>query len=71
MALVGDDLGLAMKAAVDALSDADKRDRTKVFKAMGNAITTYLVAHTQVAVVSVSGVTPGGGVSGPGTGTIS
>lgn len=71
MALDGDALGLAMKAAVDSLSDADKRDRTKVFKAMGGAIVTYLVANTVVAVVSVSGVTPGGGLSGPGSGTIS
>lgn len=70
MALNGDALGLAMKAAVDGLSDADKADRTAVFKAMGNAITVYLVTNTVVVVTSVAGVTPGVGVSGPGTGTI-
>ena len=40
-----------------------------------NAIATAVVVHIQsnaiVNVVSVSGVTTGGGVSGPGTGTIS
>lgn len=59
-----------MKAAVDGLSDADKRDRTKVFKAMGGAIVTYLVTNTQVVVASVTGVTAGAAASGPGTGTI-
>jgi hypothetical protein len=33
-------------------------------------ILEHLVANAQVLVASVTGVTPGGGVSGPGTGTI-
>jgi hypothetical protein len=68
MALNGDTLGLAMLAAVNAVGD--KTDRTALFKAMGNAIVTHIQTQGQVVVISVTGVTPGGGVSGPGTGTI-
>ena len=73
MAMVGNDLGDAMQAAIDALSNTDKANRQKVFRAMGTAIVTYIQAHAQVAstvaVTSVSGVTVGAGVSGPGAGT--
>lgn len=71
MALVGTALGDAMKAAVDALSDAQKQDRSAVFRAMGTAIVTYITTNAVVAVnvASVSGVTPGPSPSGPGTGT--
>jgi enoyl-CoA hydratase/carnithine racemase len=68
MALSGAALGTALKAALDAVSD--KTDREEIFEAMGTAIVNYLKANAQVVVASVSGVTTGGGVSGPGTGTI-
>ena len=68
----GNVLGLAMKAAVDGLSDAQKKDRDEVFKAMGTAIIAHLIANgaSAVAVVSVSGVTTGPGTSGPGLGNL-
>lgn len=56
MALNGDVLGLAMKAAVDAV--ADKTDRDALFKAMGNAIVNYITTNATVAVVT-PGVTAG------------
>lgn len=68
MALNGTALGDAIKAAVDAVGDPT--DRQAVFRAIGTAIATYLVANTQVVVTSVTGVTTGAGTSGPGTGTI-
>lgn len=71
MALSGDALGLAIKAAVDALSAEEAADREELFKTMGNAIVSYLVANAVVTVTSVSGVTTGPSASGPGTGSIS
>lgn len=69
MALNGDVLGDAIKSAIDALPDP-KTDRTAIFRAIGNAIVLHITANAAVVVTSVSGVTTGGGVSGPGTGTI-
>jgi len=69
MALNGNTLGDAIKAAVDGVSD--KTDRQAIFRAIGNAITTHITTNAVVAVASVSGVTTGAGVSGPGTGTVS
>jgi hypothetical protein len=68
--MVGSDLGAAIKAAIDSLG-SDASDRDTLFSAMGSAIVTYIQAHAlvTVAVASVSGVTAGGGTSGPGTGT--
>lgn len=68
MALNANTLGDAMKAAVDAV--VDKTDRTAVFRALASAIVTHLTTNAVVNVTSVSGVTTGAGVSGPGTGTI-
>lgn len=68
MALSGALLGAAIKSAVDAV--ADKTDRDDLFEAMGNAIVAHIRDNAQVVVTSVSGVTTGVGVSGPGTGTI-
>ena len=48
MALNGNDLGDAMRAAVDGLTTDQKRDRSAVFRAMGGAIVTYVTAHAQV-----------------------
>lgn len=75
MALVGNDLGDAIMAAVDAAiasnGTAGAAQRQAVFRAIGSAIVAYIKANAVVAVTvpSVSGVTPGGGVSGPGVGT--
>jgi len=70
MALNGDTLGTLMLNAIDTLSDTDKEDRSKLFKALGGAIVSHIQSNAVVNVTSVSGVTTGGGVSGPGTGTI-
>ncbi len=70
MPMNGDTLGLAIKAAVQAAAAADPADRDAMFKAMGNAIVAHIQANATVTVTSVSGVTVGAGVSGPGTGTI-
>lgn len=64
----GDVLGAALKAAVDAV--ADKTDRDALFKAMGDAIVLHIQTNAAVTVTSVSGVTIGTGVSGPGAGTV-
>lgn len=69
MPMNGNTLGDAMRAAVDAVGD--KTDRQAIFRAIGNAITTHITANAVVAVASVSGVTTGPGVSGPGAGTVS
>lgn len=79
MALNGDALGLAMIAAMDAYvagipdPKPDNYNRTEGFKALGNAIVDYIIANavvsSNVIVTSVSGVTVGAGVSGPGAGT--
>ncbi len=71
MAMNGDTLGLAIKAAVQAAAAADPTDRDAMFKAMGNAIVHHIQTFgtVAVAVASVTGVTTGVGVSGAGTGT--
>lgn len=70
MAMNGDVLGLAIKAAVEAAAQANPQDRDAIFKAMGNAIVNHVrLASVSVTVTSVSGVTTGGGVSGPGAGS--
>lgn len=70
MAMNGDTLGLAIKAAVEAAAAANPADRDAMFKAMGNAIVNHIQANAAVTVTSVSGVTAGSATSGPGTGTI-
>lgn len=82
MALVGNDLGDAMKAAMDGLTAFDtgafagetfEAYRTRMFRALGASIVTYITANaeigTTVTVTSVSGVTVGPGTSGPGSGS--
>ncbi len=71
MALNGDVLGLLMLANVNALSEAQKRDRTAVYRALGSAIVDHITANAVVTVASVTLVQPGLGSSGPGAGTIS
>ena len=75
MALNGVVLGDAIRAAVDvavaANSTAGAAQRQAVFRAIGNAIVAHITTNATVAVTvtSVSGVTTGVGVSGPGLGT--
>jgi hypothetical protein len=73
MALNGNVLGDLMVAYVDALSVEEKRDRVEVFRAMGRAIVDHIVSsavvNSNVFVASVTGVTAGAQVSGPGAGT--
>jgi len=50
--------------------DADSLAKWKIIcRAIYSALKTDAVVGTTVTVASVSGVTPGGGVSGPGAGT--
>lgn len=74
MALNGIVLGDAIKAAIDTAvassREANEAQRTAVWRAIGNAIVAHITGSGTVVVTSVSGVTTGVGVSGPGTGTI-
>lgn len=65
----GDLLGQEIMAAIDAVPD--KTDRESLMKAIGGAIVNHIVINAIVTVTSVSAVTPGAGVSGPGTGAVS
>lgn len=69
MAMNGNVLGDAIKAAIDAVGD--KTDRQAIFRALGDAIVTHITANASVTVTvaSVSGVTVGAGTSGPGSGS--
>ena len=69
MALNGDILGTQIQAAIDSLSDTDKQDRDKLFKAMGGAIVAHIQANGQISTV-VTGTLPAGPVAAFGTGTI-
>lgn len=81
MALDEDRLGDAIRVAVNAVTEAETGEtptdsdlRTKMFHAIGAAIVEEFITNaevpvsTNVTVTSVSGVTTGPGVSGPGTG---
>jgi nucleoid-associated protein YgaU len=76
----GNVLGDAVKAAIDAIPEDQRSDRTLVFRAMGTAIINHIIANgasavqisgQPVAVGSVTLVVPGVGASGPGAGTCS
>jgi len=73
MAMVGNDLGDAIRAAIDGV--ADKSDRTAVFRAMGGAIVTYVATNADVETeIAVSACAAGGvvaGVNGTATGGVS
>jgi hypothetical protein len=43
MAMNGDTMGSAMKAAIDALTTEQKMDRTAVFRAMAGAIVAHIL----------------------------
>lgn len=69
MAMNATVLGAALKSAIDGVSD--KTDRNALFEAMAQAIISHITSNATitVTVASVSGVTPGVGVSGTGAGT--
>lgn len=69
MPLVGAGLAAAIKSAIANLPE-DGRDHDATWNAIGDAIVSYITLNATVTVISVSGVTTGPGVSGPGTGTI-
>lgn len=79
MALTAAGLSAAIKAELDARAPAEDAEggasgsawRKEFADALAAAIVDHIKANAQVTVTSVSGVTPGGGASGPGTGTIS
>lgn len=53
MAMVGNDLGDAMKTAVDAQPARTSGEtiaayRTRIFRAMGSSIVAYIAAHAEV-----------------------
>ena len=57
-----------MIATIDGV--ADKTERADVFLALAQAVVTHIQTAAVVNVTSVTGVTTGPGVSGPGIGTI-
>lgn len=60
----------AIDEAVTMHPHATTAQRAEIWKRIGNAIVTHIrLADVTVTVTSVSGVTVGAGVSGPGTGS--
>jgi len=70
MPMSGVTLGTAIEVAISGLSDVQKQNTALVWQTIATEITNHIADNATVTVTSVSGVTPGGGVSGPGTGTI-
>lgn len=74
MPMVGAALTAAIKAKVSEKNpDFDTKigdDMDWLYEAVGEAVVEYIQANADVIVTSVSGVTTGGGTSGPGTGSI-
>jgi hypothetical protein len=69
MAMSADILGPAMKGAIDALTDEQKKDRDAVFKAMAGAIVQHIqTTATLVGLVVVGTSVSGGAVTGTATG---
>lgn len=74
MALIGNDLGDAMAAAV---AEADEKDRQAMFRAMGVAIVNYFKTNTDVTIDDPSGLAdtagnpPSSSHTGTATGSIS
>lgn len=70
--MTGEGLASAIKTAIAEVPEGG-RDFDAMWNAIATAIVTYIqtnaVVSSNVAVTSVSGVTTGAGVSGPGTGT--
>ena len=60
-----------LEAAMAPFAESNTIPPSRVtFEALAKAIINHIVATAVVAVPSVTGVTTGGGVSGPGVGTI-
>ncbi len=55
----------------NGITIVDDVELAKLTDAIAKAVIDHIVANATVNVISVSGVTTGPGVSGPGTGTIS
>ncbi len=74
MAMSPDLLGAAMLSKMDALTDAEKADRSKTFKALAEAVIEHIQNYASVAVPAAGLIetTPGGPapVTGAATGTI-
>ena len=70
MAMSADVLGPAMKSAIDALTDDQKKDRDAVFKAMAGAIVQHIQATATVTALVVGESATGGPVTGTATGSI-
>lgn len=71
MAMTGSAMSSAVRAAIAGLTAEQKTDHTIMWDTICEAIVTYIQTNAVVAVTveSVSGVTTGIGVSGPGVGT--
>jgi len=68
--VLGDALISAIDTAVEVTPQAGPAQRQAIWRAIGAAIVTHVKGATvTVTVTSVSGVTVGPGVSGPGTGS--
>lgn len=65
----GNTLGALMMANVDALTDAQKKDRAAVFAALGSAVVIHIQSTAVIVGLIVAG--GGGGVAGGGPGVIS
>lgn len=70
MALNPNACGEAVATALQALTAEQKNDPVIIWQTIMGIIYPDIIANAQVIVTSVTGVSPGGGTSGPGTGTI-
>jgi len=72
MALNGDVLGQSIaNLIIDPQAPQSERTRIEnLWKQIAWVVVDHIKNYGQVNVASVSGVTPGSGMSGPGTGTI-
>ena len=68
MSMSADILGPAMKGAIDALTDDQKKDRDAVFKAMAGAIVQHIQSAAIVTATVVGESATGGPVTGTATG---
>jgi len=74
MSMDGNVMGEEIIAAIDAVvagnPTATTAQRRAIWRAIGRAIVHHIQNNAEVDVDSVTGVTVGGGNSGPGTGTV-
>jgi len=74
MALNGDDLGTAIKNAINGLSASEKEDLETVWQTIGGALVSYITSNAEVTTTVASGIpltTPdniNGATTGTGTG---